>query len=199
MNPLIVSGIIIAIGVSFFLLATRKRNVVVTSGPNQDTLKPKETRLDKNPYTDLRNQALNVTTAQLGLDIDSNLITVYGTITDLDIGPAIVTIVAFKTGDASVYLSSGQMFIGGVTKEKIRAAALKLVDEAQQYLSKVKLSDSKDLPNKQNVKFTFLTNKGKYVHEESLENVESEKSEWSKLFYLANDIVTEYRLIDQNR
>ena len=199
MNPLILSGIIVVVGVLIFLLVTQKKKGEIIFQSSQDTTKHKETRVDKNIYADLRNQALSVTHSQLQLDIDSSSTTLYGVVVDFDMGPAIVTIVAFKSGDASVYLNTGQMFIGGYGREKIRNSGLKLVNEAQSYLDKTKLTALTDLPGKQNIKFFLLTNKGKFFHEEPFANIESNKSEWSKLFYLANDIVTQYRLIDQNK
>jgi hypothetical protein len=44
----------------------------------------------------------------LNLTLDESKTIVYGTIMDWDIGETIVTVVAFKTGDASMYLSSGK-------------------------------------------------------------------------------------------
>jgi len=74
--------------------------------------KVKETKVADNPYLDLRTQAINVTPDQLQLQLDNDK-DIYGIVMDWNMGDAIVTVVSFKTGDASVYLSTGQAFIGG--------------------------------------------------------------------------------------
>ena len=51
-------------------------------------------------YHLLRNQALSATPAQLRLNVDNTSPTVYGIVMDYDLGPAIATVTAFKTGDA---------------------------------------------------------------------------------------------------
>ncbi len=53
---------------------------------------------------------------QLQLENDNDI---YGLVMDWNMGDAIVTVISFKTGDASVYLTTGQAFIGGYAHETV--------------------------------------------------------------------------------
>ena len=164
----------------------------------QDTGKPRETKLKENPYMDMRNLAISAKPDQLKLNLDNNTTTVYGVVMDYDMGAAVVTVSAFQTGDASLYLSTGQIFIGGYSHENIKQAGLAFVKEAQNYLPKSKLSESTPLPDKDCIRFYLLTNKGIFFYQETVTNIKNEGSDWTKLFYLANNVITQYRMIDQN-
>ena len=162
---------------------------------NIDTGKVKETKVHENMYPELRNKSLTVSTDELHLKLDSNKTIVYGVVMDWDIGQAIATVVSFQTGDASLYVSAGQIYIGGYAHETVRNAAIAFVNEAQNYLSKTRATDSTILPDKGYVRFYLLTNKGKFTFEETVENITSKKSEWTKLFDMGNNVITEYRAV----
>jgi hypothetical protein len=149
----------------------------------------------ENLYPELRNRALSTTAEQLNLKLDNEKTNVYGVIMDWDIGSAVVTIVAFKTGDASMYLSSGQVYIGGYACENIRTAALAFVNEAQNYVPKAKITYYTAALGKRCVRFYLLTNKLTFTFQETVENLTDNNSEWRKLFDLGNNVVTEYRTI----
>ena len=114
---------------------------------------------------------------------------------DWNIGQAVVTVIAFRTGDASMYVSTGQIYIGGFAHDNVKNAALAFVSEAQEYLPKAMLTDNTTLPQKGNVIFYLLTNKGKYSFQETVENLENKSSEWTRMFDLGNDVISQYRTI----
>jgi hypothetical protein len=64
-----------------------------------------------NLFEVLRKQAFDITPLQLELTLNGTEI--YGVIMDWDLGNGIMTLVTYKTGDASMYLSSGGGVIGG--------------------------------------------------------------------------------------
>lgn len=158
-----------------------------------DTGKVRETKVQENMYRELRNKSLAITSAELQLKLDTNKTIVYGAIMDWDIGQAVATVVAFQTGDASLYISAGQIYIGGYAHENIRNAGLAFVNESQNLLSKTKATDNTSLPNKGCVRFYFLTNKGKFTFQETVENIINKNSDWTQLFDLGNNVITEYR------
>lgn len=202
MSHLIFPAVIIIGGIILYLISTNNKSNSANASldiKNQDTVKLKETKLDKNFYADLRSQSLSVTPTQLKLNLESSITTVYGIVMDYDMGPAIATVVAFQSGDASLYLSAGQIFIGGHARDNIRNAGLAFVKEAQSYLSIAKQTESTTLPDTGCVKFYLLTNKGKYFHQEPVVSIKNASSIWTKLFYLGNDVITQYRMIDQKR
>lgn len=164
---------------------------------NQDD-NVKETKVKDNPYPGLRNQAINVTPDQLQLQLDNDN-DIYGLVMDWNMGNAIVTVVSFKTGDASVYLSTGQAFIGGYAHETVINAAKQFVIDGDKYLSKATKTENTEPTHENKVDFYFLTKSGKYYIEDDFEKIENKTSELYGLFESANHVITEYRLItDKN-
>ena len=158
----------------------------------------KKTKVKDNPYLGLRNQAINVTPEQLQLQLDNDN-DIYGLVMDWNMGDAIVSVVSFKTGDASVYLSTGQAFIGGYAHETVINAAKQFVAEGEKYLSKATKTDNTEPTNENKVDFYFLTKSGKYYIEDDFGKIENETSELYGLFESANQVITEYRLITDKK
>lgn len=160
-----------------------------------DVLEGKFTKnnIQDNPYSDLRNQSINVTPEQLELDSENG---VYGVVMDWDMGNAIVTVVSFITGDASVYISTGQAFIGGFAHESVLNAAKQFVKMGENYLPKSKKVDNYDPNEEYKVNFYLLTKSGKHYIEDEFANIENETSILLDLFEAGNKVITEYRLIE---
>ena len=118
---------------------------------------------------------------------------------DWDVGEGIATVVAFQSGDASVYLSSGGGVIGGSGHDNVKTAAIRFVNEAQKYLGNTKPTDTTPLPGKDMVNFYFLTNKGKYVGQEAMANFENSTSKWLELFNEANNLMSEVRMTTDSK
>jgi hypothetical protein len=151
---------------------------------------------DQNPYLGLRGQAFSATPEELNLVLDITKTSVFAVVMDWDIGDAIITVVAFQTGDASLYLSTGQAFIGGYTHENINRAALFFVNEAQKYLSMSILIYTNPLPEKGCVRFYLRTNKGDHTIQEKIVNLENGSSKLGRLFKLGNNLISEYRMLN---
>lgn len=192
-------GLLLFCGLAYYLTSCKnksneKENIGVET---QDSTQLKKNDSKNNPYSDLRNMALNATLEQIGVQLPENQTKIYGVIMDWDVGEGIATLVAFKSGDASLYLSNGGGMIGGSGHENIRKAAVEFIDKAENYLDKVTKTEVTPLPDKNSIKFYFLTNKGKLVGKESLKNIENNSSEWLDLFNEGNELITEIRLITE--
>jgi hypothetical protein len=70
-----------------------------------------------------------------------------------------------------------------------------LVSNAQPLLERTAASGKTSLPEKDYVRFNFLTNKGRYIADEHTRNFENQSSPWMGLFEDANRIITEYRAV----
>jgi hypothetical protein len=189
-------GMIIVGGLIFYLSSCKNKSAASKQSDTRqdiDTGKVRETKVQENMYPELRNKSLTVTADELNLRLDSNKTIIYGAVMDWDIGQAIATVVSFRTGDASLYISAGQIYIGGYAHENIRIAGLAFVNESQNYLSKAQAIENTSLPDKGCVRFYFLTNKGKFTFQETVENITNKNSDWTKLFDLGNNVITAYR------
>lgn len=154
---------------------------------------------DRNPYEEYRNKAFKVTPVDLELNLALVNTTVYGVIIDWPIKTNVATIVVFSTGDASVYMKSGQIFIGGFVYPAIQNLAKEMTVSAQKLLSESSRTESFALPDSGVIQFSLLTNNGVFVHQETEESIDKNQTQWTLLFLKGNQIITEYRLITQNK
>jgi len=192
----IIIGLVLLTGIIFCLLSCKnnlKSNSQIKQQKENKT-KIEENKAIKNPYEDLRNMALAMTPEQLGLTLKSDKTIVYGIVMDWKVGEGIATFIVFQTGDASMYSSTGGGVIGGVTNENVKKAAIAFIDKSRTYLSKTIKTETAPLAEENSVKFYFLTNKGKFVAQERMENFENNSSEWLALFEEANKVITQLRL-----
>jgi hypothetical protein len=197
----IIIGIILA-GILVIYLATRKSKSTENVKPmvaNHDTAKPKVHTTKENAFEGLRNMAFSVTHEQLGLSLPTEKTVVYGVIMDWGMGSATATIVSYQTGDASLYLSSGGGVIGGGQHQNVSSAVKRFVSLAQTYLDKSTKIETTDLPTTDQVKFYLLTNKGKFVGQDNMNNFENRSSEWLKLFEEGNNVLTELRMTTEKK
>jgi hypothetical protein len=154
---------------------------------------------DKNPYEEYRNMAFKVTPDDLELNLPLVNTTVYGVIIDWPIQTNVATIVAFSTGDASVYLKSGQIYIGGYAYPAIHNLAKEMISRAQKLLPETSRTENFALPDSSLIQFSILTNNGIFVHLETEESIDKNQTQWTPLFFNGNQILTEYRLKTQNK
>jgi len=165
-----------------------------TAGTARDTTLPNQNK--RNPYAGLRHLALSVTPEQLHLSLPADQTIVYGVVMDMDLGKGFGCFTSFQTGDASVYLSNGGGIMGGVTDQNIRDAAKKFVVTAQSYIDKALKTDNTPLPRKNYIGFYFLTNKGIFFADESLDKI-GNASIWTALVDAGNKVAN--KLIKSKR
>jgi hypothetical protein len=184
-----------------FILLIISHYVVSGQGKQQDSsaINAKKTTIDQNPYMHFRQLAFSVKPVDLQLTLPTDKAIVYGVIMDWEVDKTIATVVAYQTGDASVYLRSGQMFIGGSGHKSIKETTIEFVSSAQFYLKNSEIASDKSFPDKGCIKFYFLTNVGTFVHQESVQTLNNLKNDWTILFSKGNQIITEYRLFTENK
>jgi len=191
----IIIGIILAVGLVFYLTSCGNKTTAndKQSTADQDTTKTKVHQTKDNAFEGLRNMAFTTTPVQLGLSLPTDKPIVYGVIMDWEMGGATASTVAYQTGDASLYLSSGGGVIGGGQHQNVNTAAKEFVSLAQTFLDKTTKTETTPLPSTDEVKFYLLTNKGVYVGQEQMKNFENNSSTWLKLFEEGNIVLTELR------
>ena len=146
---------------------------------------------------ELRAQALAVKVTDF-----SNLDTVgehgvYGILMETGYPESAATLVAFMTGDASIYFSKGGGMIGGGEHESVRKAAIAFTKKADEFVSFCKKTTSFPLPKEGQTIFYILTKDGIYTVEALESDLGNNKSQLSPLFYAGQDVITEYRLIEE--
>ena len=177
---------LIVAGIIGYLVISSKSNT------SEQIKTVQEHKLDQNPYEDLRNQAFSVTKEQLELTDDNKF---FGLIMDWELGNAKMTLITFRTGDASMYLSSGGGVIGGGQHEKVRTAVGNYLNTAEKYFNSASQIEHSKLPATNTLNFYFLTTEGRFLTTESMDNIENESSGIYELFIEANNVITELRII----
>ncbi|MFN8395266.1 MAG: hypothetical protein U0176_11510 [Bacteroidia bacterium] len=137
--------------------------------------------------------ALGYKREELGLDPSTSHLKVYAIVMDWDMGNGTTTTVAYLTGDASIYLSSGGGVVGGGRHATVNHAAKQFLQLAQTYLEKAVKATGTPLPSKNEVRFYLLTNDGIFEGKEQMRNFENGSSAWLALFEEGNKVITELR------
>jgi len=153
---------------------------------------------DDNPYLGLRVQAISVKPEQLGLAIAQDTTRVYGILMDWEIQGGIATIVAYSTGDASLYLSSGGGIIGGGQHKNVSKAAKEWVLLADRFINK-QIATKTALPGAGYTGFFLLTNKGIEANYIETAKLEDASSPYAPLFQKANVVIGELKSVSEAR
>ena len=193
----IIVGLILAGGFAFYLTNRKSIGSNKVSTDNDSTKRIHQTK--ENAYEGLRNMAFSTTPDQLGLELPVDQASVFGVVMDWEMDGATATTVAYLTGDASLYLTTGGGVIGGGQHENVKIAAKQFVTIAQTYFDKSSKTEKQLLPAKHQVNFYLLTNKGLFVGQEEIENLENNSSSWLELFEEGNKVLNELRLTTENR
>ena len=176
---------------------TANAEQAISSKQRADTI-PEQSDKD-NPYEGLRRMALNISPAQLQLTLPNDRKIVYGVVMDWNMNRGMATLTAFTTGDASLYFSSGGGMLGAGHSESVTTAAKSFISQAQNYLNNTNQTETTPLPNKNCVTFYFLTNKGKFSIQEQFENFENRTSNLMTLFEEGNKVISELRVLHENK
>lgn len=148
-------------------------------------------------YEDLRRQALDVQPADLGLTLDasSGAPRVYGVVMETGYPEGTASLVAFASGDASLYLSSGGGIVGGGAHGAVRNAAADLIATAQVHLRELAPTDAFPRPAVDRVRFHVLTTSGVLTAEAAEDDLGENRLALSAVFYAGHDVLTELRTV----
>lgn len=148
-------------------------------------------------YAGLRKMALQTTPSSLRLKLDDRQTTPFGIVMDFGSSKGTATLVAFSTGDASLYFSSGGGIIGGIGRENVKSAAKALVEAASSVLAKMSPATSFPESAEGMTNIFVLTNHGVVDTEAGSDDLASGKSDFSALFNAGQDVITQLRLTQQ--
>ena len=147
-------------------------------------------------YSRLRLLALQMKPADLGLgEIRDG--EPYGIVMDMDVDGDTATLTSFASGDASFYLSTGRIIIGGGEHVAVADAAKRFVDGAGQHLERMAKSDAQPRPGPGQVNFYVLISQGVLAATQPEKDLGEGRVPLSPLFYAGHDVITQLRLIEE--
>jgi hypothetical protein len=154
----------------------------------------------KNPYEGLRNQILHLKREKIGLAAPAKPTEPWAAVMDWGVTNGTATVVAISDGTASIYFSSGGGSIGGgQSHDSIRKAAQKMVSIAAELQPQMQATDTYPLPQRGQVTFYVLTDAGVCTANAPQEELSSHHNPLSKLGDAAQEIITQYRLIQKSK
>jgi len=185
MTIIYILAILVQLGIIIYFVRRGKIKSRVPSEKNDATC----------TYEGLRNLAVSVTPEQLKLTIPGSTTLVYGVIMDWNLNESVMTLAAYITGAASMYLSTGEGISGGGKDPEVGEAAVAFVVAAQEFIGRAMPVDATDLPPKGCIRFYLLTNKGRYAAQEQMIHFEDNTSPWLGLFELGSEVIGKIRKI----
>jgi hypothetical protein len=155
-------------------------------------------------YADLRARALHTTLRDLPIRVslaeDAREPVVYGIVMDMDINGETATLVAFITGDASIYLSTGGGWIGGIEDPRVAEAAhafLRAADSVD--FNGRTAATAFPRPGPGRVHFYLLTSGGVLPLTATTEALQTGTHALSPLYAAGQGVITRVREADEGR
>ena len=154
---------------------------------------PNAKKVGDSVYHKFRNDAFNLSAGQFGGDMLKGK-KVYGVMIDWYRDGGYKSLLLLKSGDATIYLDNGDMVIGmGLYHDNVKTATLDFMKLAKKYRRKADKTEATGLPDKEHMRFYFLTANGRYSLDEVYIQVEEGATIVQPLFEAANDVITELR------
>jgi hypothetical protein len=150
-------------------------------------------------YVALRHQALHHSRVELGLPRPSEATKPWGVLMETTYEEASVTIFALSDGNASIYLSTGGGFIGGVGHEAVRHAAIDMVRAAGTLVSLLSRTETYPVPDRGRTTFYLRTEAGVLTGGATERELAQRRHALAPLFFAGQDVITQYRLVSEKK
>jgi hypothetical protein len=147
----------------------------------------------------LRQMALTTSPKEMGISPTADFPRVYGVLMDWPIDEQIATILSTSTGTASLYTTSTFGIIGGEGHESVRAAAVRFARAADRLFDAATPTLEYPYPAADRVRFYLLTFHGVRVVDTDLASIHERTSVYTEFFGLGQAVLTELRLVTENR
>lgn len=121
----------------------------------------------------------------------------FGFINEFRQGPAVVTLAAFKTGDVSLYFSSGGGILGGIGRPQLAKLAVEVIGELEALLPELTRTDAMDPPEPGEFCYYVLTPSGRFAARARATDTVPRDGAIVKLVRLSGALMTKLREVSQ--
>jgi hypothetical protein len=150
-------------------------------------------------YLGLRSMIISIDPQDVGFSQNADLPNVWGVLTEFQVSNTPITIISLADGTTSMYLGNGGGFIGAGEHEEIAALSKEMIALSESYLDKMEPSTDLNLPKQGEVNFHFLTFEGSYTISIKENKLVKKEHDFYPLWYKANDIITQIRLLSSDK
>ena len=148
---------------------------------------------------ELRLSALTKKPLDLGIPPSLDNGAVYCVVVDWPVDDQIVSVVSLSDGNASLYTTSPFGIIGGFAHERVRAAAIRLVEAGDALRRNATPTTDYSYPKPNKIRFYMVTYGGVRVIDADRASVEGGCDKTSELFARAQGVISELRLTKDNQ
>ena len=145
------------------------------------------------PMSGLREQALTVAAADLGIGPATDRPHVWGVLMETGYPQAVATLVVFADGTTSLYFSNGGGIIGAGAHASVRAAGTQLLAVAERSLAILTPAGATPLPGIGQVRFYVRTFEGTRSAEAAEQALGGGKHALSQLFLAGHAVIAAVR------
>lgn len=150
-------------------------------------------------YYNLRQAVLTLNPTEAGLIQDSRKDFIWGVIMETGYPGATMTLITLADGTTSLYFSNGSGFIGCGQHPNVKRASQDLNRSAVGFLRQMDQVKTCELPKPGRVRFHVLTLNEIYSADCDLQALEAGNDPLSRLFQAAQGVITQIRLLDEER
>lgn len=151
------------------------------------------------PYLGLRSLVLTSDPATMGVRRSDRYPAVIGLLTEFGASGGSATLASLADGTTSLYTSGGGGIIGAGFHQQVATPTLRLLDAVQASLDLFPPVTDAPLPPDGQVAFVVRTHDGLRRAEAASGELARGHHPLSPIFYAANDVLTQLRLIDDER
>ena len=145
-------------------------------------------------YNELRSQLLSTNPNEVGIQQSPDIPNVWGVLLEFQISNTPVTLVSLADGTTSLYFGNGGGVFGGGEHEEVAQASKKLVALAEDFYDKMTPTAEFPIPMAGRMIFYVLTFDKSYTINVDEEELTSGKHDFSPLFALADEVISQIRV-----
>jgi len=145
----------------------------------------------------LREKALAVTAADLGLEPGGARPNVWGVLMEMGYPQAVASLATFADGSVSLYISTGGGVIGAGEHKPVRDEAEKFLMVVQENLAEFLPTEQTPLPKEGRVRFYVRTHAGTLTAEADEKLLGNRLHKLSPVFLAGHAVITQMRLISE--
>lgn len=149
------------------------------------------------PCFDTSEQPLEMWAEGYGFGEVPDGVGVFGVVIEVAGEGGTTTFTAFRTGDASMRTSGGRTVTAGTSHERVREAAIALIERAESLIDAFTPADDTPPPPAGTARFYLVTDRGRYFADEPAEALSSATGTLPDLTAAANALLTELRVLDE--